>query len=303
MKQAIRQWAKDFGFSACGFTDTRPFTAEQTLFEEWIQSGKHATMTYMENHFDKRMNPALLVEGSRSIISLIHPYFPAQLQAENLPLIAKYAYGEDYHTVIKEKLHKLVSLIDESFGPVSGRVFTDSAPILERPLAVRAGLGWIGKNSLHLTKQGSFHFLAEIFLDIEIEPDEPFSHNYCGNCRACIESCPTNAIVADGVIDSNRCISYWTIENKGEIDVEIALKNSRFIYGCDICQDVCPWNRSPAMTTEPRFSPHSDLLTNTVQNWQELSEESYRRIFKNSAVKRAKFSGLRRNIDAIFSRT
>jgi len=295
--------ANSLGFIGCGFTDASELTSERSSLSKWLDDGLHADMKYMENHFEKRLTPALLVENAQTVISLAYPYFPQQTQSSSTFHIAKYAYGEDYHVVIKEKLQLLFNQIHNEYGPISGRVFTDSAPVLERPLAVRAGLGWIGRNSLLITREsGSFVFLAEIICDLRIEPDMPFEKNHCGTCRACITSCPTSAIIRDRVIDSNRCISYWTIENKGEIPEEIKTLNRDHMYGCDICQDVCPWNRHPTKTEEPRFQPKPELLTYTSEDWEKLTEEEYRRIFKNSAVKRAKFSGLRRNIDSLISR-
>ncbi len=302
MKERIKYLARSLGFSGCGFASTTELTSERTSLMEWLASGFHANMNYMENHFEKRLNPSLLVEGSKTVISLTFPYFPDKIQDSSTFQIAKYAYGEDYHDVLKDKLRILLEQIDIEFGPVSGRVFTDSAPILERPLAVRSGLGWIGRNSLLITKEsGSFVFIAEILCDLSIDPDTPFDNNFCGTCRACIDNCPTSAIIADGVIDSNRCLSYWTIEHKGEIPEEIQNLNRDRMYGCDICQDVCPWNRRAQKTTEPRFQPHPELLEFTNEDWKNLTENEYSRLFKKSAVKRAKFGGLRRNIDSLTS--
>lgn len=257
-------------------------------------------MQYMENHFDKRLDPTKLVPGARSVISLQYNYFPKEFQNTSSYKISKYAYGEDYHPIIKDKLYELLNFIQVNIGGVDARVFTDSAPILERAWAKKSGLGWIGKHSLLITKQkGSFFFLAEIILDLELNYDTEIQTDHCGNCTKCIDSCPTKAILPNNTIDGSKCISYFTIELKNELPNIMQGKFDDWIFGCDICQDVCPWNRFSLPHKEPKFTPHPDLLSMKKQDWQEITENVFKKIFKKSAVKRAKFSGLKRNISFI----
>ncbi len=299
VKEQIRELALEMGFSACGFTHSDELTEEIPSFKKWINEEFHAEMHYMENHFQKRMNPSLLVENSKTVISLLLNYYPEQLQNPNTYKISKYAYGEDYHTVFKEKMRSFLDRINSEIIPVSGRIFTDSAPLLERALAVRAGLGWIGKNSLLITKDnGSFVFIGEIVIDTKLDPDEPFTKNFCGNCSACIDSCPAKAIVSRKVVDARKCLSYLTIEHRGEFDSSVPDILSDHIFGCDACQDVCPWNRKVTPTSEKRFNPHPDLLKYSKNDWENITVEEYQKIFKKGAVKRAKYSGITRNISA-----
>ncbi len=300
MKEKIRELALEMGFAACGFTHAGELTAEREPLTQWLDQGFHAQMSYMENHFEKRLNPSLLVEEAKTVIVLLFNYYPEKLQRPDAPQIAKYAYGEDYHFVFKEKLRELLSRINSEVTPTEGRVFTDSAPLLERALAVRAGLGWIGKNSLLINKDiGSFFMIGEILLDIELEEDTPFSNNHCGSCQQCINSCPPKAITLPGVVDSNLCISYNTIEFRGEFDVDNPPNLENRLFGCDICQDVCPWNKKSTAHTIERFKPHPDLLTKSRNEWENLTVEEYQKVFKKSAVKRTKYSGIMRNFNGI----
>lgn len=254
-------------------------------------------MGYMENHFDKRLNPTLLVDDSKSVISLLLNYYPKQTQVEDSYKISKYAYGQDYHFVIKEKLKEFLFSIQENIGEVSGRAFVDSAPVLDKAWAAKSGLGWIGKNSNLLSKQvGSFFFIAELIVDLELEYDTAVT-DHCGSCTKCIDACPTGAIIAPYVVDGSKCISYFTIELKDNIPQEMKGKFDDWAFGCDVCQDVCPWNRFSKPHNEPLFNPNPELLSMTKKDWEEITEETFRAVFKNSAVKRAKYDGLKRNLD------
>lgn len=253
-------------------------------------------MAYLENHFDKRLDPTILVPGSKSVISLLLNYFPAETQKEDTYKISKYAYGTDYHFVIKDKMRKLMDFISEEIGEVSGRAFVDSAPVLDKAWAAKSGLGWIGKHSLLLSKQvGSFYFVSELILDLELDYDTLVT-DHCGSCTACIDACPTNAIVADRVVDGSKCISYFTIELKDQIPLSESGKFEDWIFGCDICQDVCPWNRFSKKHSEPLFNPHPEILSMDKKDWEEITEIVFQNIFRKSAVKRTKFAGLKRNI-------
>lgn len=254
-------------------------------------------MGYMENHFDKRLDPTLLVDDSKSVISLLLNYYPEQTQVEDSYKISKYAYGQDYHFVIKEKLKEFLFSIQENIGEVSGRAFVDSAPVLDKAWAAKSGLGWIGKNSNLLSKQvGSFFFIAELIVDLELEYDIAVT-DHCGSCTKCIDACPTGAIIAPYVVDGSKCISYFTIELKDNIPQEMKGKFDDWAFGCDVCQDVCPWNRFSKPHNEPLFNPNPELLSMTKKDWEEITEETFRAVFKNSAVKRAKYDGLKRNLD------
>ena len=257
----------------------------------------HGEMSYMENHFDKRLDPRLLVEGSKSVISLLLNYYPDDTQIEDSYKISKYAYGQDYHHVIKSKLRQLQEFITEEIGEVNGRAFVDSAPVLDKAWAAKSGLGWIGKNSNLLTQQvGSFYFIAELIVDIELEYDHAVT-DHCGTCTACIDVCPTQAIVEPYVVDGSKCISYFTIELKNELPLEVKGSFDDWMFGCDVCQDVCPWNRFSKPHSEPLFNPNPKLLSMTKKDWVEMTEDVFRKVFKKSAVKRTKFTGLTRNID------
>lgn len=295
--QQLKNEASRLGFSFCGISKAEFLEEEAPRLENWLKQNLHGEMQYMENHFDKRLNPTLLVEGSKSVISLMYNYYPAAQQKEDSYQISKYAYGEDYHYVIKEKLKELVQFLTDEIGEINARVFTDSAPVLERAWAKKSGLGWVGKNSMLIhPKQGSFFFLAEIILDVEFDYDTPIK-DYCGTCNACVEACPTEAILPNKVVDGSKCISYFTIELKDEIlPNEVKGKFNDWMFGCDICQDVCPWNRFSTPTKELLFSPNQKLLNYSKNEWRELTEEIFNELFKKSAVKRTKFDGLKRNI-------
>ena len=294
----IKTEATRLGFLSCGISKAEFLENEAPRLEKWLNNNMHGEMQYMENHFDKRLDPTKLVEGSKSVISLLLNYFPAQEQKDKTaPKISKYAYGNDYHFVIKEKLKGLLDFIQEEIGEVHGRAFVDSAPVLDKAWAARSGLGWIGKNSNLLTQQvGSFYFIAELIVDLELEYDSPVT-DHCGSCTACLDACPTKAIVEPYVVDGNKCISYFTIELKDNIPAGFKGKFDNWMFGCDICQDVCPWNRFSQPHREPLFDPHPDLLEMTRNDWEEITEDVFRKVFKNSAVKRTKFSGLKRNIN------
>ena len=297
--QLIKAEAKRLGFVFCGIAQAGFLEQEAPHLENWLNQGRHGEMQYMENHFDKRLDPRLLVDDARSVISLGLNYYNPQKQADPLaPKISQYAYGLDYHEVIKDKLKQLLSYVQETIGEVGGRAFVDSAPVLDRAWAQRAGLGWIGKNSNLLNKQnGSFFFLAELVIDLELEYDIAPAADHCGTCTRCIDACPTDAIIAPYVVDGSRCISYLTIELKNELPQEFKGKTDNWMFGCDVCQNVCPWNRFSVAHKEPAFQPHEELLGMTRQDWQEITQEVFQTIFKKSAVKRTKFAGLKRNIE------
>lgn len=293
----LKEQAKALGFDFCGVARAEFLEEEAPRLEAWLQQGKHGAMRYMENHFDKRLDPAKLVEGAKSVVTLMYNYYPEQDLARNDTYqIAKYAYGEDYHFVIKRKLHQLLDFLRNKVGEVHGRAFVDSAPVMERAWAQRSGVGWIGKNSLLLNKQrGSFFFLAELIIDLDLIYDGPVP-DYCGTCTRCLDACPTDAIPEPYVVDASRCISYFTIELRDAIPESMQGKFADWIFGCDICQDVCPWNRHAKPHNEPAFEPHPDLKKMDKRDWHEITEEVFRKVFKKSAVKRTKLSGLRRNI-------
>jgi epoxyqueuosine reductase len=284
---------------SCGISKAGFLEQEAPRLENWLNKNQHGQMSYMENNFDKRLNPTLLVDGAKSVVSLLLNYFPSEFQNQESYKISKYAYGQDYHSVIKEKLKELLFSIQENIGAVDGRAFVDSAPILDKAWAAKSGLGWIGKNSNLLTQQvGSFYFIAELIIDLELEYDHATT-DHCGTCTACIDSCPTEAIVAPYIVDGSKCISYFTIELKENIPAEMKRKFDDWAFGCDICQDVCPWNKFSKPHSEPLFNPNPELLSMTKKDWEEITEETFKTVFKNSAVKRTKFEGLKRNIDFI----
>jgi epoxyqueuosine reductase len=269
--------------------------------EKWLSENKNGKMAYMENHFDKRLNPTLLVDGAKSVISLMYNYYTTDKQKdEQAPQISKYAYGQDYHDVVKEKLVELLLFIQSNIGEVGGRCFVDSAPILERAWAAKSGLGWIGKNGNLINKgHGSFYFLAELIIDVELDYDSKLATNYCGTCTACIDACPTEAIVSPTVVDGSKCISYFTIELKDAIPTEMKGKFDNWAFGCDVCQDVCPWNRFSKPHNEPKFLAKPELLSMTNNDWLDITEQVFSELFKKSPVKRTKYNGLKRNIDFI----
>ncbi|UZR93409.1 tRNA epoxyqueuosine(34) reductase QueG [Chondrinema litorale] len=293
----IKESAKKLGFDFVGISKAAFLEEEAPKLESWLNNNMHGKMAYLANHFDKRLDPSKLVPGAKSVISLMCNYYPSKnLNNKTGYKIAKYAYGEDYHFVIKKKLKSLLKIIHDEIGEVEGRVFVDSAPVMERQWAAKSGLGWIGKNSLLLNKgSGSFFFLAEVIIDLELQEDGPVK-DYCGTCTRCIDACPTDAIPAPFVVDGSKCISYFTIELKDELPSQYSNKFKDWIFGCDICQDVCPWNRfsKPHQTLE--FNPHSDLEKMDKESWHDLTEDVFRALFKKSAVKRTKFEGLKRNI-------
>ena len=298
LSQFIKEKAKELGFQDCGIAQATFLSEEAPRLEKWLSEERMGQMHYLNNHFDKRLDPRLLVEGAKSVISLSYNYYPSELQIENSYSIAKYAYGEDYHFVIKDHLKKLLEAITDEIGEINARIFTDSAPVLEKAWAVRSGLGWVGKNgNLKTKKKGSYFLLAEIILDIELEYDIPYTNSHCGSCTKCIDACPTQAIYTPHQVDGSRCISYFTIELKDEIPEGNNFQD--WIFGCDICQDVCPWNRFAKPHHEERFKPDDRLLQYSKSEWKELTEEIFQEIFRKSAVKRTKYSGLMRNIDYV----
>lgn len=303
----IKAEALRLGFDACGIAKAEPIRQEVAEeFREWLRQGHHASMQYMENHLEKRLNPQLLMEGVRSIVCVALNYKPSAKQNQEGYQLAAYALGRDYHDIVKEKLHQLAAYIirqwEDEKQPVSYRAFTDSAPVMERYWAMQAGIGWIGRHhQLIIPKSGSMFFLGELFLNIPLAYDHP-AMSHCGNCTRCIEACPTGALTAEGPFRAERCLSYLTIENREEIPPEMKDKMGSTIYGCDRCQQACPWNTMGAPTREPALQPKEELMTMTREQWQHLSEEDYRRLFKGSAVKRAKYSGLMRNIQAVASK-
>ncbi|MEQ8216583.1 MAG: tRNA epoxyqueuosine(34) reductase QueG [Arenibacter sp.] len=295
--QLIKTEAKRLGFLSCGISKAEFLEEEAPRLENWLKKNMHGEMGYMENHFDKRLDPTKLVEGSKSVISLLLNYFPEESQKENTFKISKYAYGQDYHHVIKSKLKELQNFISEEIGEVSGRAFVDSAPVLDKAWAAKSGLGWIGKHSNLLTQQvGSFYFIAELIVDLELEYDHRVT-DHCGTCTACIDACPTEAIVEPYVVDGSKCISYLTIELKNEMPTDFKGKMDDWMFGCDVCQDVCPWNRFSKSHREPLFDPNPQLLSMTKKEWEEITEDVFKKVFQKSAVKRTKFSGLKRNIE------
>ena len=296
--QIVKAMAKKHGFDFCGISKAEFLEKEAPRLEAWLNKGRHGQMSYMANHFDKRLDPTKLVPGARSVVSLLYNYYPEKDLAEARPRhsrLAKYAYGEDYHFVIKDKLKDLVKDLQLEIGQIEGRVFVDSAPVMERQWAEKSGLGWVGKNTLLITKtQGSFFFLAELIIDLDLVADGPIK-DFCGTCTRCIDACPTEAITPYA-LDASKCISYLTIELKEGIPEEFRGKMENWAFGCDICQDVCPWNRFSRPNREEAFQPSTELLELFNNNWQELTELIFDRIFKKSALKRTKFEGLKRNL-------
>lgn len=295
--QLIKTEAKRLGFLSCGISKAEFLEVEAPRLEKWLNNNMNGDMQYMENHFDKRLDPTKLVEDSKSVISLLLNYYPEDTQKENTFKISKYAYGNDYHHVIKSKLKALTHFIQEEIGEVSGRAFVDSAPVLDKAWAAKSGLGWIGKHSNLLTQQvGSFYFIAELIIDLDLEYDS-ITTDHCGTCTACIDACPTQAIVEPYVVDGSKCISYFTIELKDQLPNAMKDQFDDWIFGCDVCQDVCPWNKFSKPHDEPLFNPHPELLDMTKKDWEEITEDVFKKVFQKSAVKRTKFSGLKRNID------
>jgi epoxyqueuosine reductase len=299
--QFVKSLAAEAGFDFCGIAAARPLDEDARRLENWLQQGKHGEMYYMEKHFELRVNPYKLLPGAKSVICFLMNYFPVVTQEKNIPKISKYAYGRDYHEVIRPKLEVILFRMKEKFGEFHGRGFVDSAPVLERSWAVRSGLGWVGKNgNLIHKKSGSFFFIATLMVDLELEYDEPVLADYCGSCTRCLDSCPTQAIGPDKDVDGSKCISYFTIELK-DLLIPDNMKDrfDNWMFGCDICQDVCPWNRFSKPATESDFTPVAEILHFNERDWDELTEESFKKIFSGSALRRAKFSGIKRNLEFI----
>lgn len=292
----IKEEAKRLGFISCGISKAGFLEQEAPRLENWLKNNRNGQMAYMENHFDKRLDPTLLVDDGKSVVSLLLNYYPDSKQNDESFKISKYAYGQDYHFVIKDKLKEFLHSIQEYIGEVSGRAFVDSAPVLDKAWAAKSGLGWIGKNSNLITqKVGSFYFIAELIIDLELEYDYAVT-DHCGSCTACIDACPTQAIVAPYIVDGSKCISYYTIELKENLPEEMKGKFDEWMFGCDTCQDVCPWNRFSKPHSEPLFNPNPELLSFAKKDWIEITEETFKLVFKNSPIKRTKFDGLKRNI-------
>lgn len=294
----IRHTALQSGFDYCGIAKAQKLDDDATRLEQWLHKGMHAGMKYMENHFELRVNPCLLVPGAKSVITLLKNYYPSQEQQQDAPKISKYAFGKDYHEVIRTQLKSFLQLLKHEIGDLNGRGFVDSAPVLERSWAQRSGLGWIGKNGNLITKEsGSFFFIATLITDLEMEYDDPFAKDYCGSCTKCIDACPTDAILPGNVVDGSTCISYYTIELKEMlIPNEMKGKFDNWAFGCDICQDVCPWNRFSKPHHEPAFTPIPEVLNLSTREWEAMTEETFKKLFKESAISRTKWKGMQRNI-------
>lgn len=297
----VKKLAQNAGFDFCGISKAEMLNDDAKRLENWLKKGMHGSMHYMENYFDKRIDPTKLVPGAKSVITLLLNYFPSAKQVDTAPKISKYAYGNDYHDVIRDKLKNLLLQLKEQVGEIEGRGFVDSAPVLERAWAQKSGVGWIGKNGNLITKQsGSFFFLATLIVDLELTPDLPYINDYCGSCTRCIDHCPTDAIQSDKVIDGSKCISYFTIELKDAlIPNDMKGKFENWMFGCDVCQDVCPWNRFSNPHSENSLTPIPEILNFTKNDWKEITEESFKSIFKKSPLKRTKFEGIKRNLDFI----
>ncbi|WP_299333868.1 tRNA epoxyqueuosine(34) reductase QueG [uncultured Psychroserpens sp.] len=292
----IKAEAKRLGFLSCGISKAEFLENEAPRLETWLKNNAHGEMRYMENHFDKRLDPTKLVEGSKSVVSLLLNYYPSEIQNPESYKLSKYAYGTDYHFIIKDKLKALLYTIQSEIGDVHGRAFVDSAPVLDKAWAARSGLGWIGKHSNLLTQQiGSFYFIAELIIDLELDYDHATT-DHCGTCTACIDACPTEAITEPYIVDGSKCISYFTIELKDNIPSDFKGQFDDWMFGCDVCQDVCPWNRFSKAHNEPLFNPHPELMSMSKKDWEDITKDTFNKVFKNSAVKRTKYEGLQRNI-------
>ncbi len=295
----IKKEAERLGFLSCGISKADFLESEAPRLEKWLSNNMHGEMQYMENYFDKRLDPRLLVNGAKSVISLLMNYYPSEFQVEDSYKISKYAYGRDYHGVIKKRMSELTSFIRENIGEINSEIFVDSAPVLDKAWAVKSGLGWMGKNTNLISKKtGSFFFIAEIICDLDLEYDT-ITTDHCGSCTACIDACPTQAIEQPYVVNGSKCISYFTIELQNQIPSEMKGKFDDWMYGCDVCQDVCPWNRFSRPHQEPLFEPRANLLELTKKDWNDLTKETYNKVFKRSAVKRIKFEGLKKNIEFV----
>lgn len=297
----IKQEAKRLGFEHCGISKAEFLEEEAPRFEKWLHQNMYGQMSYMANYMDMRLDPRILVPGAKSVVSLMMNYYPEEKQTEDAPKISKYAYGRDYHIVIRKKLKELLASIREHIGEVNGRVFVDSAPVLERTWAQKSGLGWIGKNAqLIRPGKGSFFFLAELIIDLELEHDGPIK-DYCGSCTRCMDACPTNAIVAPKVVDGSKCISYFTIELEEAIPQEMKGKMDNWVFGCDVCQDVCPWNRFAKPHTEEKLKANPALLEMKESDWEEITEEVFSKTFSGSPLQRTGYKGMKRNLDFLKS--
>lgn len=294
----VKQTARQLGFSYCGVAKAEKLDEDARRLENWLKQDMHGGMQYMENHFDLRVDPRKLVPGAKSVITLLQNYFPDKEQVADAPQISKYAFGKDYHEVIRSKLRHFLSILNDTIGEIQGRGFVDSAPVMERAWAVKSGAGWIGKNGNMITKQnGSFYFIATLIVDIELHYDDPFASDFCGTCRKCIDACPTDAILDNKIVDGSKCISYYTIELKDAlIPDQLKGKFDNWMFGCDVCQDVCPWNRFSKPHTELQFTPIPEILNLSTKEWEDLSAEKFAAIFKESPLKRAKFAGIQRNL-------
>lgn len=301
--QLIKQYSRELGFDYCGIAKAEQLDEDARRLEQWLSKGMHGGMRYMENYFDLRIDPTKLVPGARSVITLLMNYFPQQTQQTDGPRISKYAYGQDYHEVIRARLNTLLQYIREQIGAVNGRGFVDSAPVLERTWARKSGLGWVGKNGNLLVKgAGSFYFIATLITDLELQYDDPYGKDFCGSCTKCIEACPTQAILPGKVVNGSKCISYFTIELKEAlIPDEVKGQFQNWVFGCDVCQDVCPWNRFSTPNRQPDFTPLPEILNLSTREWEQFSEEQFRKIFKHSPIKRTKLSGIQRNLKFIRS--
>jgi len=301
--RVVKQAAGSLGFEFCGIAKAQTLDEDASRLENWLNKGMHGSMKYMENHFDLRVDPQKLVPGAKSVITLLINYFPSKMQNDNSPKISKYAYGKDYHDVIKNRLRNFLQILHGEIGEVHGRGFVDSAPVLERSWAQRSGLGWIGKNGNLITKQnGSFYFIATLITDLELDYDDPFAKDYCGSCTKCIDACPTEAILPEKIVDGSKCISYFTIELK-EMMIPSGMKGKfqDWMFGCDVCQDVCPWNRFSKGTDEIELKPIHEVINFTFKDWEELTEESFKKIFKDSPIRRSKYAGIKRNLKFLSS--
>jgi len=297
----IKETALSLGFKHCGIAKAAPLDEDARRLEKWLHAGMHGSMQYLENHFDLRVDPTKLVPGAKSVITLTQNYYSPKKQPADSPKISTYAYGTDYHFVIKEKLNKLLKAIQQKAGDIVGRGFVDSAPVLERTWAQKSGAGWIGKNGNLISKtDGSFFFIATLIIDLPLVYDDPFAKDYCGSCTKCIDACPTEAILPDKTIAGNKCISYFTIELKDAIiPSEMKGKFDNWMFGCDTCQDVCPWNRFSKQHDEPGFAPNKAIENFGVQEWNDLTKEGFKNVFKNSPLQRSKFEGITRNLQFI----
>lgn len=294
----VKEIAQAHGFDQCGIAKAVPLDDDARRLERWLQKGYHGDMHYMGNHFDLRVDPTKLVPGAKTVITVLYNYFPEETQQIGKPKIAKYAYGEDYHLVIRKKLQLFLQSVREKMGHVEGRGFVDSAPVLERSWAQRSGLGWIGKNgNLINKKMGSFFFIATLITDLELEPDVPHATDHCGTCSRCVDACPTDAILIDKTVDASKCISYFTIELKSkDLSEDLISKSENWIFGCDICQDICPWNRFSKPHQHQELEPFKEIMQFNIEDWLDINEESFKKIFKHSPLKRSGFEGIKRNL-------